>query len=62
MQISKKLYIWAASNVINELQDINEKDFRNSNKYWVYLEMFEEFGDSFDITRFNDYINKKINE
>lgn len=62
MRISKKLYIWAANNVINELEDLDEKDFKNSTKYWVYLELFQEFGEKFDLDIFNNYINKRINE
>lgn len=60
--MNKEHFVYGANKVIQECKDNNLNTFLESNSYWIYVDLFEEFGKKFDKEFFDDYINKRIYE
>jgi hypothetical protein len=58
--MGKSQFKFAADRVVQDCKDRELNTFTQSNYYWAYRELFEEFDSKFDLDKFHDYIKKRI--
>lgn len=58
--MGKSQFKFAADRVIQDCIDKELNTFTQSDYYWAYRALFEEFDNKFDLDRFDEYILKRI--
>ena len=58
--MGKSQFKWAADQVIDHCREKGYQKPGQSDYYWAYRALFEEFNDKFDSDKFDDYIVKRI--
>lgn len=58
--MGKSQFKIAADIVISNIQENGYKKVTESPYYWAYVHLFEEIESKFDLSKFIDYIQKRI--
>lgn len=58
--MGKSQFKIAADFVISDIQENGYKKIIDSPYYWAYVHFFEEIESKFDLSKFTDYIQKRI--
>ena len=58
--MGKSQFKFAADQVIDNCIERNLRNPKDSDYYWAYVNLFTEFGNKFDLDKFNEYIQKRI--
>ena len=58
--MGKSQFKIAADFVISDIQENGYKKVTESSYYWAYVHFFQEIESKFDLSKFTDYIQKRI--
>ena len=58
--MAKSQFKFAADQVVDDCIDKKHMTYTQSDYYWAYRALFEEFNYSFDLDKFQDYIMNRI--
>jgi hypothetical protein len=58
--MGKSQFKFAADQIIDQCIERAYRTYTDSDYYWAYRTLFEEFDNKFDLDKFHDYIKKRI--